>query len=213
MAAKSRRGRGRPRHDNVLTQAEWRTLHALQHGLGNREIAERSGISADAVKYHVRNVVAKLGVRSRRELLHWFAPPKSSPLKRRETEMSSEFRLGPIGQISRTVRNIKEAEAWYGGVLGLPHLFSYGKLAFFDCGGTRLYLDEKDEAPAAESILYLLVEDIEAAHRALAARGVQFRNAPHLIFRHPDGTEEWMAFFDDPEGRPLALMARARPAQ
>ncbi len=124
--------------------------------------------------------------------------------------MNSEFRLGPLGQISRTVRNIKEAEAWYGGVLGLPHLFTYGKLAFFDCAGTRLYLDEKDEVQAAESILYLLVEDIEAAYRTLAARGVTFRNAPHLVFRDPDGTEEWMAFFDDPEGRPLALMARVQ---
>jgi hypothetical protein len=27
-------------------------------------------------------------------------------------------------------------------VLGLPHLYTYGDLAFFDCGGVRLFLSE-----------------------------------------------------------------------
>jgi predicted enzyme related to lactoylglutathione lyase len=62
-----------------------------------------------------------------------------------------------------------------------------------------------------ESILYLRVADIVAAHAALSARGVKFTHAPHLILRHADGTEEWMAFFEDPDGRPLALMAQSRP--
>jgi methylmalonyl-CoA/ethylmalonyl-CoA epimerase len=29
-----------------------------------------------------------------------------------------------------------------------------------------------------------------------------------MIHRHPDGTEEWLANFVDPDGRPLALMAQ-----
>jgi hypothetical protein len=32
----------------------------------------------------------------------------------------------------------------------------------------------------------------------------------HMIHRHDDGTEEWMAFFKDNEGRPLAIMAQVR---
>lgn len=186
-------------------------MHAVQHGMTNREIAVRRGISVDAVKQHVASAVAKLGLRDRRALRHWFAPPRGSGLDRVENAMGNELRLGRIGQISRSVRNIKEAEAWYGGVLGLPHLFTFGKLAFFDCGGTRLYLDEKAAPQASESILYLLVADIQAAYAELRARGVEFTNAPHLIFKHPDGTEEWMAFFDDPEGRPLAIMAQVAP--
>jgi methylmalonyl-CoA/ethylmalonyl-CoA epimerase len=43
------------------------------------------------------------------------------------------------------------------------------------------------------------------------ARGVTFTDAPHMIFRHPDGMEEWMAFFKDPEGRPLSIMCQVRP--
>jgi methylmalonyl-CoA/ethylmalonyl-CoA epimerase len=31
-----------------------------------------------------------------------------------------------------------------------------------------------------------------------------------MIHRHADGTEEWMAFFKDPEGRPMAIMAQAK---
>jgi predicted enzyme related to lactoylglutathione lyase len=122
-----------------------------------------------------------------------------------------ELRLGPIGQISRTVRDIDESCAWYGQVLGLKHLFTFGKLAFFDLGGTRLYLSAEGGAVAPESTLYLRVDDIAAAYSELAGRGVEFKGAPHMIHRHADGTEEWMAFFSDPEGRFLALMSQVPP--
>jgi catechol 2,3-dioxygenase-like lactoylglutathione lyase family enzyme len=52
--------------------------------------------------------------------------------------------LGPIGQISRTVSDIQAAERWYGQALGMRHLYTFGKLAFFDCGGVRLFLNFKD---------------------------------------------------------------------
>jgi catechol 2,3-dioxygenase-like lactoylglutathione lyase family enzyme len=131
--------------------------------------------------------------------------------RNQEMPMTSELRLGPIGQISRTVRDIDEACAWYGTVLGLKHLFTFGKLAFFDLGGTRLYLSAEGAEPVPESTLYLRVDDIAAAYAELSARGVEFKGAPHLIHRHADGTEEWMAFFKDPEGRFLALMSQVPP--
>ena len=115
--------------------------------------------------------------------------------------------LGPIGQIARNVRDIEAAKAWYGQVLGLTLLYDFPGMAFFDLGGTRLYLQQA-EAPGPESILYFRVADIEAAHAALAARGVSFSRPPQMIHRHPDGTEEWLAFFSDPEGRPLALICQ-----
>ncbi|MBW8749683.1 MAG: hypothetical protein JF584_19435, partial [Acidobacteria bacterium] len=45
--------RGRPPHDDLLTRAEWRVVEAVRHGMSNRDIAARRGISLDAVKYHV----------------------------------------------------------------------------------------------------------------------------------------------------------------
>jgi hypothetical protein len=44
----------------------------------------------------------------------------------------------------------------------------------------------------------------------LADRGVEFISAPHMIHKHQDGTEEWLAPFKDNEGRPLALMAQVK---
>jgi predicted enzyme related to lactoylglutathione lyase len=121
--------------------------------------------------------------------------------------MTEPLKLGTIGQISRSVKDIKQAETWYGEVLGLTHLYTYGTLAFFDCGGVRLFLSQAQTDPGAESILYLRVADIQKAYEGLQSRGVEFIKAPHMIHRHPDGTEEWMAFFKDPEGRPLAIMS------
>jgi len=207
--------RGRPPHDDVLTPAEWAVVHAVRHGMSYAGIAARRGISRDAVKYHVRNALTKLGLRTRRELQRWRGVPKDSAAFRRPSKedpvmTTRDLRLGPIGQISRTVRDIDAACAWYGKVLGLKHLYTFGKLAFFDCGGTRLYLSAEGTAPGPESCLYLRVDDIAAAHAELVARGVEFTGAPHLIYRHPDGMEEWMAFFKDPDGRVLALMSQVR---
>jgi catechol 2,3-dioxygenase-like lactoylglutathione lyase family enzyme len=167
------------------------------------------------VKFHVRNAIEKLGLRHRADLQRWPGVPKDSAAHRRATNKeiamtTPELRLGPIGQISRTVRDIDEACAWYGKVLGLKHLYTFGKLAFFDLGGTRLYLSCEGGVAGPESVLYLRVDDIGAAYNELVARGVEFNGAPHLIYRHADGTEEWMAFFKDPEGRFLALMSQVR---
>ncbi len=210
--------RGRPRHDDVLTPAEWVIVNAVRHGMSNARIAIRRGISRDAVKYHLRNAIAKLGLRNRSDLQRWRGVPKDSAAYRKpsneELAMTTPpLRLGPIGQISRTVRDIDAACDWYGKTLGLEHLFTFGKMAFFDIGGTRLYLSAEGGEPQPESILYLRVDDIAAAHAELAARGVEFKGAPHMIHRHADGTEEWMAFFNDPEGRTLALMSQVRPKQ
>jgi hypothetical protein len=54
------------------------------------------------------------------------------------------------------------------------------------------------------------VTDIRSAHAELMERGVEFLGAPHMIHRHSDGTEEWMAAFKDNEGRPLAILSQVR---
>ncbi|HEX3915230.1 MAG TPA: LuxR C-terminal-related transcriptional regulator [Steroidobacteraceae bacterium] len=204
----ARRTRGRPPHDDLLTPAEWRTVHAVKHGLTSRQIAQRRGISVDAVKFHVGNALEKLGLANRKELRRWHLAPKDSALK--DKTMNAPLNFGPLAQIARSVRNIGQAEDWYKNVLGLPHLYTFGNLAFFDCNGTRLMLSQ-ESAVAAESILYLRVGNIAAAHELLQSRGVEFINAPHMIHRHADGTEEWLSMFKDPEGRPLGIMSQARP--
>ncbi len=201
--------RGRPAYPDVLTPGEWRVVEAVRHGATNPAIAARQGVSVDAVKYHVANALSKLGMRRREELRQWNGVRRDSTLFKREKPMEQQVALGALGQIARTVVDVAAAREWYQGVLGLPHLYSFGNLAFFDCGGVRLFLSEGD-GPPSDSLLYFRVADIRSAHDALSTRGVAFTHAPHMIHCHADGTEEWMAFFKDNEGRPLAIMSQVR---
>ena len=203
-----KRDRGRPPHADVLTPAEWRVVEKVRHGLSNREIAEQQEVSLDAVKYHVANALQKLNFDSRAQLRLWDGVRIDSHLAQKEISMSESLSLGPLGQIARNVKNISAAVRFYGEVLGLAHLYTFGNLAFFDCGGVRLFLSEGDGP--AESILYFKVPDVRTAHTTLTARGIVFTHAPHMIHKHPDGTEEWMAFFKDNEDRPLGIMSQIK---
>ena len=114
-----------------------------------------------------------------------------------------------LAQVARTVRSVEESRIWYRDTLGLSELYTFPGLAFFDLGGVRLMLSEEGDG-SQDSILYLRVPDVHAAKEELEGRGVNFTHAPHMIHRHEDGTEEWMTFFQDDEGRPLALMTQVR---
>jgi DNA-binding CsgD family transcriptional regulator len=147
--------RGRLAHDDVLTPAEWRVTELVRHGLTNARIASLLGVSPDAVKFHVASAILKLGLNGKAALKRWDGVARGGALHERKSSMTTT-NLGPIGQIARTVK------------------------------------------------------DIKAAARDLAARGAKITHAPHFIHKHEDGTEEWMCFFKDNEGRPLALKTQAK---
>jgi catechol 2,3-dioxygenase-like lactoylglutathione lyase family enzyme len=113
---------------------------------------------------------------------------------------------GPPSQIARRVESLDRARAFWRDTLGATELYAFPGLAFFDLGATRLMLRETGSRNEAD-ILYFPTDDITASHADLSRRGAVFTAAPHRIHRHADGTEEWMAFFEDDEGRPLALHA------
>ena len=127
--------------------------------------------------------------------------------------MSTTTNIGiaRLGQVAIRVHDIERATKFYREVLGLPHLFSAGKLAFFNCGGVRLMLDtpEKPEFDHPSSVLYFAVPDINAAHRQLREGGVRFEDEPHLLAKMPDH-DLWMTFFRDSENNLLALMSEVR---
>lgn len=200
--------KGRPPFPDQLTPAEWRVVEAVRHGLSNPQIARRQGVSLDAVKYHVANALQKLALDDRKALMRWPGVARASAMSTPRKADPMAFALGPLGQIARSVADVAAAKRWYGEVLGLPLLYDFGALAFFDCGGLRLMLSEGDGA--TNSILYFRVDDLHAAVQALQQRDVEFINAPHRIHQHADGSEEWMAFLKDNEGRPLGLMASVR---
>ena len=116
-----------------------------------------------------------------------------------------------VGQIALPVSDPDRSQAFYGETLGLPFLYRFGALVFFSAGNLRLMLSgERREAIAPSSTcVYFQVPDIERAHADLEARGLAFEDGPKLIARMPDH-ELWMAFFRDPDGHLLALMAEKR---
>ena len=59
--------RGRPPHPDILTPREWQVLDLIDQGLTNDEIARRLGISFDGAKFHVSEILSKLGVSSRHD--------------------------------------------------------------------------------------------------------------------------------------------------
>ena len=113
-----------------------------------------------------------------------------------------------LAQVTNVVHDIDRAVRFHRDTLGLPLLFQAPpSLAFFQIGTVRLMLSPP-ENPAQDhpgSTLYLKVQDIERVHRTLVAKGVRFIGAPHRVHDAP-GYELWMAFFEDPDKNPLALM-------
>lgn len=115
-----------------------------------------------------------------------------------------------IRQIAITCADVERATAFYRDTLGLPFLFSAPPgLSFFDCGGVRLMLSKAEGEAAGTSVLYYLVDDIQARRDSLAAKGVKFVGDAHMIARMPDH-ELWLAEFRDSENNVMALMEEKR---
>ena len=115
--------------------------------------------------------------------------------------------LSRIGQVRIAVRDVDRAVAFYRDTLGMPFLFQFPGMAFFDLNGTRLMLvDPESRDFGGESVIYYRVGDIGQAHAALTERGVEFSDAPHVVYSD-DGHELWMCFFNDPDRNVLALMS------
>lgn len=126
--------------------------------------------------------------------------------------VSTHTKLDSIGQIHISASDLPRAVRFYRDVLGMTFLFEVPgqEMAFFDCGGIRLYLGR----PTAEDfrsrpLLYYRVDSISEAFEALRRRGVRFRSEPHVV-HSTDTIELWMADFRDSEGNPACLMSEVR---
>lgn len=113
-----------------------------------------------------------------------------------------------LGQVSVRVGDMERAVRFYRDALELPLLYQESKLALLACGDVRLILSVPESAQFDHpgSILYLNVDDIQAAQQKLTAQGVGFTGQPHKI-AELNGVATWMTFFRDSEGNTLALMS------
>lgn len=113
-----------------------------------------------------------------------------------------------LGQLHVSVTDLDRAVVWYRDVLGLVFLFQVPgqPMAFFDCGGVRLYLGvPENELFRSRPIMYFSVDDIDNSVEEIATRGGQFSDQPHVVHRD-DLSELWLASLTDPEGTPVVLM-------
>ncbi|HUQ60550.1 VOC family protein [Lentzea sp.] len=112
-----------------------------------------------------------------------------------------------VGQVALLVRDIDATVAFYRDTLALAHFGTWGDLAFFHAGSTRLFCSKVDEANWTPlSTVYLSVADLDGTVARLEQAGVAMTFPPGLVHTHDDGTEEWMAFLTDPAGNTLGLM-------
>lgn len=127
--------------------------------------------------------------------------------------MAREFRIDSIGQIHLSVEDLPRAVAFYRDVLGLRLLFEVATppMAFFDCGGVRLYLGKPETASFRSTpLIYYRVASIKDACMSLKERGVLFESEPHVVHR-TDAMELWMAGLRDTEGNAVVLMSEVVP--
>ena len=120
------------------------------------------------------------------------------------------MRVMRLVQVAQAAQDLDRASAFYAELLGAEPVASFDPpgLVFFDLDGVRLLLDRG----APSSLIYLDVDDIDAALERLRALGAAVESEPHVIFSHSDdslgpaGTDEWMAFFRDSEGNLVGLV-------
>ena len=115
--------------------------------------------------------------------------------------------LTGILQIAITVQDLQRATAFYRDVLGLNLLMSAPSMAFFDCGGVRLYLarGEGTEHAASSASIYFRTSDMSNQLSTLKEKKVPIHQEPQVIARLPDH-DLWLMWIRDSEGNLLGIM-------
>ncbi|HZP63007.1 MAG TPA: VOC family protein [Terriglobales bacterium] len=112
-----------------------------------------------------------------------------------------------ILQVAIPVKDIERATAFYRDILELQFLMNGPKMAFFACGGTRIYLDANPGIAEAggNSLIYFRATNIDSTHSSLTKRGVAIHQAPRIIANLPD-RDVWLMWIRDSEGNLLGVM-------
>jgi catechol 2,3-dioxygenase-like lactoylglutathione lyase family enzyme len=110
---------------------------------------------------------------------------------------------------SYSVNDLRAAEEFYGGTLGLRVSRPRDGLLRLDLagGGHFLLYLKPDHVPASFTVLNFLVDDIDRAVDGLAGRGVRFEHyeAPKTDEKGIDRAED-VAWFRDPSGNILSVV-------
>ena len=102
--------------------------------------------------------------------------------------MASRARLVGLNHVALEVGDVEEALEFYGRIFELELRGRAGRMAFVDMGDQFVALAEgRTQPPDAHRHFGLVVDDKEAARRALQDAGVEVARSGHLDFRDPWG--------------------------
>jgi methylmalonyl-CoA/ethylmalonyl-CoA epimerase len=116
-------------------------------------------------------------------------------------------KINGVLQIAISVQDMPRATAFYRDVLGLAFIMGAPNMAFFDCGGVRLYLASGDGSAhgAGNASIYFRTNDIDALQAALEAKSAIIHQRPQIIAKMPDH-DLWLMWVKDTEGNLLGVM-------
>jgi methylmalonyl-CoA/ethylmalonyl-CoA epimerase len=118
--------------------------------------------------------------------------------------------LTGILQVAITVKDIDRATAFYRDVLGLTVLMTPPNMAFFNCGGVRLYLSCGDGPEhRSSSYIYFRTPDMNALLADVRTKNVSVHQEPQVIARMPD-YDLWLMWIKDSEENLLSIMEERR---
>ena len=114
--------RGRPRTPGIFTPREWQVLFLLRHELTNAEIARELGLSLAGAKFHVAEILSRLGVESRKEAAAW----RTDATQSEETQKVNFQRITPMirtndfeetldfytNRLDFSVESVSEQDGW-----------------------------------------------------------------------------------------------------
>jgi catechol 2,3-dioxygenase-like lactoylglutathione lyase family enzyme len=115
-----------------------------------------------------------------------------------------DLHLNRVGVVMLGVTALARSVPFYRDKLGLKLTGQHEGFAFFDGSGVTLCLSESlarasKQIPGATEVVFS-VENVRNAHRALAARGITFTQAPRTVTG-----PMWAANFQDPDGHNLSV--------
>ncbi len=142
--------RGRPKHPDILTPREWQVLDLIREGLTNEQIARRLGISENGAKYHVLEILSKLGVSSRYEAAAWRREREPAAASRRFAGVAALFALRP--KLSAVTASKTIATALVVSAVGFMAVLAIGVLVMNQrASGAKVTPEPTSEAAVAET--------------------------------------------------------------
>ena len=114
--------------------------------------------------------------------------------------MAVQFRLSKVSYVMLGVADVKTAQNFYEGKLGLKASVKTDDLVFFDAGSISIVVSSEVGKQPGDSEVVFSVEHVDAAYDALRLAGVKFDHQPHQVT-----DTSWAANFRDPDGHILSL--------